>query len=123
MFAIACACSLLVTVCVPVLYYFKNREILTQGAWQQLEENDVEVSGMEFEEVEVEVGFWDRERVAFLLTNSSLLINLNYFSLWMMEPIGSEAETSYQQYNITIEMVSAFFMLSSVGYFVGSRFF
>ena len=60
---------------------------------------------------------------AFLLVNSSLLINVNYFSLWMMEPLGPDSESTFQQYNITIEMVSGFFMLSSFSYFLSFQLY
>ena len=48
---------------------------------------------------------------------------MNYFSLWMMEPLGTDTESSYQQYNITIQMVSGFFLVSSIGNYVGARLF
>ena len=44
------------------------------------------------------------------------MLNMNYFSLWMMEPMGTTSESPYQQYNITVQMVSCFFLISSMGY-------
>ena len=40
-----------------------------------------------------------------------------------MEPLGTDSESSFQQYNITIEMVSGFFMLSSFSYFLAFRLY
>lgn len=64
-----------------------------------------------------------RSIVGLSLINISLIINTNYFSLWMMEPLGTSTESSYQQYNITIQMVSGFFLLSSIGYYLAYRLF
>lgn len=41
----------------------------------------------------------------------------------MMEPLGTSTDSSYQQYNITIQMVSGFFLLSSIGYYIAYRIF
>lgn len=57
------------------------------------------------------------------LINSSLLLNMNYFSLWMMEPLGTTSESPSQQYNITVQMVSCFFLLSAVGFYLTYRIF
>lgn len=57
------------------------------------------------------------------LLNVSLIINTNYFSLWMMEPLNTTTESSYQQYNITIQMVSGFFLASSIGYYLAYKMF
>lgn len=48
---------------------------------------------------------------------------MNYFSLWMMEPLGTTTDSSYQQYNITIQMVSGCFLFSSIGYYLAYRLF
>lgn len=61
--------------------------------------------------------------VSLALITISLVINTNYFSLWMMEPLGTSTDSSYEQYNITIQMVSGCFLLSSVGYYIAYRLF
>lgn len=48
---------------------------------------------------------------------------MNYFSLWMLEPLDTDVESSYQQYNITIQMVSSFFLVSSIGNYISARMF
>lgn len=62
-----------------------------------------------------------RKAVGVTLITTSLLLNMNYFSLWMMEPLGTTSESPYQQYNITIQMVSCFFLVSTFGY-IGSYY-
>lgn len=64
-----------------------------------------------------------RRVIGMALITISLVINMNYFSLWMMEPLGTTTESSYQQYNITIQMVSGCFLFSSVGYYLAYRLF
>lgn len=61
--------------------------------------------------------------LAISLVTISLVINMNYFSLWMMEPLGTSTDSSYQQYNITIQMVSGCFLLSSIGYYLANQLF
>ena len=64
-----------------------------------------------------------KKTVGLSLMTSSLLLNMNYFSLWMMEPLGTTGDSSASQFNITIQMVSCFFMGSSLGYYLASILF
>ena len=41
----------------------------------------------------------------------------------MMEPIGTNGQSSAEQFNITIQMVSCFFMGSSLGYYLAAIIF
>ena len=116
----ACYFSFFFTCLIPLVYYFKNQSKISSYS-PLAEQEEIELSGIEFEAVETQ-SKWDMSVLAYLLINSSLLININYFSLWMMEPLG-KSESSSQQYNITIEMVSGFFMLSSFSYFIAFRLY
>lgn len=64
-----------------------------------------------------------RKVIGLTLLTSSLLLNLNYLSLWMMEPLGTDGKSPASQFNITIQMVSCFFMVSSAGYYLANLLF
>lgn len=57
------------------------------------------------------------------MLTSSLLLNMNYFSLWLMEPLGARTEETYLQYNKTVHEVSWYFLLSMGGFYGGYRMF
>lgn len=54
----------------------------------------------------------------FILTSFSHFVNTSYFSLWVMEGLSKEGETTYKQFNKTLFISSAFFLAASFLLFV-----
>ena len=59
-----------------------------------------------------------RSYAIFVLVSFASFVNTSYFSLWVMEGLKGETETSYKQFNKTLFISSIFFLAASFILFV-----
>ena len=59
-----------------------------------------------------------RGYIVFVLVSFTSFVNSSYFSLWVMEGLAGEGESSYKQFNKTLFISSIFFLAASFILFV-----
>lgn len=112
----------LFTLSIPLLYIFRHRH-QSYGALSQHEDSEVIENVQSERAVGVGVGEEEEMRlnVIFSLISFSYFVNISYFSLWVMEGFRREKDDQSQQFNKTLLISSAFFLIAAFFQFVAAN--